>query len=73
MAPERQSGPVDLAALAREARDSGRAAPDVSRRPTLPDRPQPMAADIEDEEADPVIDSGPGIADGAKSIKKQRG
>jgi hypothetical protein len=56
-----------------EARDSARAAGDMSRRPALPDHPQPMAADIEDEEADPVIDSGPGIADGAKSIKKQRG
>jgi hypothetical protein len=32
-----------------------------------------MAADMEDEEADPVIDSGPGIADGIKSLKKQRG
>ena len=29
-----------------------------------------MAADIEDEDADPVIDTGPGIADGPDSIKK---
>ena len=32
-----------------------------------------MAADIEDEEADPVIDTGPGIADGVRSPEKQRG
>jgi hypothetical protein len=43
--------------------------PDISKRPSLPDRPQRMAADIEDEEADPVIDSGPGIADGALNRK----
>lgn len=29
--------------------------------------------DIEDEEADPVLDSGPGLADGVDSLKKQRG
>lgn len=43
-------------------------------RPALPDRPEQMAVDIEDEEADPVIDSGPGIDDdGLKSLRKQRG
>lgn len=47
--------------------------PDIAHRPSLPKRPQRVAADIEDEEADPVIDSGPGIADGVKSLKKQRG
>jgi hypothetical protein len=39
-------------------------AQDISRRPPLPEHPERMAADIEDEEADPVIDTGPGIADG---------
>ena len=39
-------------------------AQDIGRRPALPDHPERMAADIEDEEADPVIDTGPGIADG---------
>jgi len=39
-------------------------APDIAHRPGLPDHPELMAADIEDEEADPVVDSGPGIADG---------
>ena len=39
--------------------------PDIARRPGLPEHPDLMAADIEDEDADPVIDSGPGIADGA--------
>ena len=38
--------------------------PDIAHRPVLPDHPELMAADIEDEEADPVVDSGPGIADG---------
>lgn len=42
-------------------------------RPSLPDHPERMAADLEDEEADPVIDTGPGIADGPRGIKKQRG
>lgn len=37
---------------------------DVSHRPALPDHPEQMAVDIEDEEADPVVDTGPGIADG---------
>jgi hypothetical protein len=46
---------------------------DVSRRPALPDHPERMAADIEDEEADPVVDSGPGIADGVEGPKKQQG
>jgi hypothetical protein len=49
------------------------AAPDISDRPALPDHPQPMAADIEDEEADPVVDTGPGIADGVRSLNKQKG
>lgn len=55
--------------------DAGRAKAqaDVSRRPALPDRPERMAADIEDEEADPVVDSGPGIADGVQKLKKQQG
>ena len=39
-------------------------ATDISRRPALPDHPQQMAADVEDEEKDPVVDSGPGIDDG---------
>lgn len=49
------------------------AAQDISRRPPLPDRPERMAADIDDEEADPVIDSGPGIADGPGKLDKPRG
>lgn len=38
-------------------------AADIARRPALPQKPETMAADIEDEEDDPVVDSGPGIAD----------
>lgn len=47
--------------------------PDIAHRPSLPEHPQQMAVDIEDEEADPVVDTGPGIDDGFKSLKKQRG
>ena len=43
--------------------DDGKDEPDIAHRPSLPLHPEQMAADIEDEEADPVIDSGPGIAD----------
>ena len=46
---------------------------DIRDRPALPQHPQPMAADVEDEEADPVVDSGPGIDDGVKGLRKQRG
>ena len=38
--------------------------PDIKDRPGLPEHPERMAADIEDEEADPVVDEGPGITDG---------
>jgi len=36
----------------------------MRRRPQLPTDTEVTAADIEDEEADPVVDTGPGIADG---------
>lgn len=39
-------------------------APEIAQRPALPDQSQQMAADIEEEDSDPVIDSGPGITDG---------
>ena len=65
--PGKESDPVrgDHAASERE--------PDIRDRPALPEHPQPMAADVEDEEADPVVDSGPGIDDGVKGLRKQRG
>lgn len=42
-------------------------------RPPLPQSPPRMAADIEDEEADPVVESGPGVADdtGKPSVTQQ--
>jgi hypothetical protein len=48
------------------------------RRPALPTGVETMAADIEDEDADPVVDSGPGIADnddgdGKTSVTRQPG
>lgn len=39
-------------------------ASEVRNRPELPESTEVMAADVEDEEADPVVDTGPGIADG---------
>ena len=47
-------------------------ATDISRRPALPDHPEQMAADMEDEEQDPVVDSGPGIADGVRGIRRDQ-
>ncbi|WP_298931052.1 hypothetical protein [uncultured Ramlibacter sp.] len=47
--------------------------PDVGQRPALPIAPEKMAVDVEDEDEDPVIDSGPGIADGLHPLRKQRG
>jgi hypothetical protein len=48
-------------------------ASDIAHRPALPDHPQRMTADIEDGDADPVIDIGPGIDDGPANVRKQRG
>jgi hypothetical protein len=47
--------------------------PRPNDRPPLPDEPQRMAADIEDEEADPVVESGPGVAEetGKPSVTQQ--
>lgn len=44
-------------------------------RPPLPAHPEPMAADVEDEEEDPVVESGPGVADetGKPSVTRQPG
>ena len=64
-APQESHGFVRLVA------DEDADEPDIGRRPALPD--ERMAMDIEDEEADPVIESGPGIDDGLKSLDKQRG
>lgn len=36
----------------------------VRGRPQIPTDTEVTAADVEDEDADPVIDTGPGIADG---------
>ncbi len=41
---------------------------DVHRRPQLPTDTEVTAADLEDEESDPVTDTGPGIADGANTL-----
>lgn len=46
---------------------------EIRQRPAVPEHPERTAADVEDEDADPVIDSGPGIDDGPKGPSKQRG
>ena len=46
---------------------------DVGDRPPLPTNPESMAADVEDEDSDPVVDHGPGIADGVTRPGRQRG
>ena len=45
----------------------------IGERPELPGQPQLTAADVEDEDADPVVDSGPGIAQdtGKPSVTRQ--
>ena len=53
----------------------GAGAPDSVDRPALPEHPVLAAADIEDEDEDgnPVIEDGPGIAEGGTGVRKQRG
>jgi hypothetical protein len=50
-------------------------ATDINERPPLPGRSEPMAADVEDEDADPVVESGPGVdgASGKPSVTRQPG
>lgn len=69
--PQPEPGPPG--ATGRAGADEPKRDRGIAGRPALPDHPERMAADIEDEEADPVIDTGPGIADGPASLKKQRG
>lgn len=54
---------------------AGKPEPEIGERPELPANPELMAADIEDEDADPVVDTGPGIADdsGKPSVTRQPG
>jgi hypothetical protein len=51
----------------------GAGGPDSVDRPALPGHPVLAAADIEDEDGDPVIDDGPGIADGVTGVREPRG
>ena len=51
----------------------GAGGPDSDDRPALPEHPVLTAADLEDEDGDPVVDDGPGIADGVTGARKQRG
>jgi|GEM_PF-2397032 len=53
-----------------QPQEAGRDQPEAARnadlrnRPQIPTETEVTAADVEDEDADPVIDTGPGIADG---------
>jgi hypothetical protein len=47
--------------------------PVIGERPPLPAHPERMTASGEKEETDPAIERGPGIEDGVKSLKKQKG
>ena len=39
--------------------------PDIAHRPELPDHPHAITSEVEDENADPVVESGPlGSSDG---------
>ena len=58
--PEAQRIPESLPGRPPPARPGE---PDIPHRPSLPEHPQTLAADIEDEDADPVVDTGPGIVD----------
>lgn len=54
--------------------DAAKREPDIAQRPPLPEHPRRTAADIEDEEADPVGSSQPGLAERFKSDSElQRG
>jgi hypothetical protein len=35
----------------------------TGERPPLPEHPRVMPADVEDEDADPVVETGPGVSD----------
>ena len=56
-----QQADIPQSAVGIYVRELGSAKPDIAHRPDLPMHTERMAVDIEDEEADPVIDSGPGI------------
>ncbi len=61
---------------AREVRghDASAGEPDIAARPALPDRAPPSAADLEDEEADPVGSDQPSLAERLRSDSElQRG
>jgi hypothetical protein len=53
--PEEQQIPQPLAGRQSETVSQA----DIRNRPALPDRPVTMPADVEDEDADPVVESGP--------------
>jgi hypothetical protein len=61
---------------AREVRrgDASAGEPDIARRPPLPEHAPPSAADLEDEEADPVGTDQPTLAERLQSDSElQRG
>ena len=73
--PERARIPAERPGAEEAGRPDGLSREAVSARPALPTEPEPMAADVEDDEADPVVESGPGVADdtGKPSVTRQPG
>lgn len=63
----------DRARIPTERRPDAQAPHEALERPPLPAHSTPLAADVEDEDADPVVDTGPGIDDdtGKPSVTQQ--
>lgn len=75
--PDRAKIPKDRPGASDSLRERGDeiSRAEIERRPALPDDSEPLAADIEDEDDDPVVESGPGVAEdtGKPSVVKQPG
>jgi hypothetical protein len=65
----------DEPAHARKHEDDHPSPRDMQDRPKLPEHPEAMAVDVEDEDADPVVESGPGVDEdtGKTSVTRQPG
>ena len=73
--PDRARIPQPKPGRESDAPPRGQPGDEPRDRPPLPDASEPMAADVEDEDGDPVIESGPGVADdtGTVSVTQQPG
>lgn len=71
--PEPKPGQSSDEPVRGQPRGADTPAPEVGERPELPEHPEMMAADIEDEDADPVVESSPDVAEdtGKPSVTRQ--